>query len=77
MEDTERKNPAATDTQTAARQDEATSDDTLSDLDETQSSLPTDGGNSGASDSASTPAPDGIPATSNERADGGDSGDPM
>jgi len=77
MEDGKEKEAVAADTGNAARQDEATSDDTLSDLNETQSALPTDGGDSGASDSTSTPAPDGIPATSNERADGGDSGDPM
>jgi len=77
MEDGKEKEAVAADTGNTARQDEATSDDTLSDLDETQTALPTDGGNSGASDSASTPAPDGIPETNNERGDGGDSGDPM
>jgi hypothetical protein len=60
MEDGKEKEAVAADTGNAARQDEATSDDTLSDLDETQSALPTDGGNSGASDSASTPPPMGF-----------------
>ena len=70
-----------TSAQTAARQDEATSSDTLSDLQQTQTdsaAASTESENSGASDSSSAPAPDGTPDTSRGgSADGRDSGGPM
>jgi hypothetical protein len=63
--------------QTAARQDEATSSDTLSDLQQTDSTA-SQGETSGASDSHSAPAPDGTPDTTHgESGDGRDSGGPM
>ncbi|HEX8423484.1 MAG TPA: hypothetical protein VF634_08735 [Pyrinomonadaceae bacterium] len=63
--------------QSAARQDEATNSDTLSDLQKTQTdSAQSD--TSGASDSASAPAPDGTPdPAGGGTADGRDSGGPM
>jgi hypothetical protein len=64
--------------QTAARQDEATSSDTLSDLQQTQTDPAAQGKTSGASGSSSAPAPDGTPDTSRGgTADGRDSGGPM
>ena len=77
---------AAKDTsaETAARQDEATSSDTLSDLQQTQTdstaaAAQSDAsGASGSSSSSSAPAPDGTPDTSRGgSADGRDSGGPM
>ena len=72
-----------TNAQTAARQDEATSSDTLSDLQQTQTDSAAAnntarGETSGASSSSSTPAPDGTPdASRGGSADGRDSGGPM
>lgn len=65
--------------QTAARHDEATSSDTLSDLRQTETdSAAAQGETSGASDSESAPAPDGTPDTTRGgTADGRDSGGPM
>ena len=68
--------------QTAARQDDATSSDTLSDLQQTQTdsnaSSSSPGETSGASDSKSAPAPDGTPDTTRGGSgDGRDSGGPM
>jgi hypothetical protein len=62
--------------QTAARQDEATSSDTLSDLQQTQID------SNASSNSKSAPAPDGTPDTtrggnSSSSGDGRDSGGPM
>lgn len=70
MEHTERKNPAATDTQTAARQDEATSADTLSDLQDSQTDAPASQSGTAGDAANSTPAPDGMPDTT-----GSDHGD--
>jgi hypothetical protein len=83
MEEAKQTKPGAgsddTSTQNAARQDEATSSDTLSDLGQTQTdSAAAQSGTSGASDSNSAPAPDGMPdTTSGESGDGRDSGGPM
>jgi hypothetical protein len=81
MEETKETKPDAdTDAQTAARHEDATSSDTLSDVQETQSdpgsSQP---GDSGSSSATSTPAPDGTPAPSGGggAADGRDTGGPM
>lgn len=64
--------------ETAARQDEATSSDTLSDLQQSQTDSAAQGNTSGASDSSSAPAPDGTPDPSRGgSADGRDSGGPM
>lgn len=65
--------------QTAARQDEATSSDTLSDLQQGQTdSATSQGETSGGSDSESAPAPDGTPDTTRGgTADGRDTGGPM
>ena len=74
---------AAKDTsaETAARQDEATSSDTLSDLQQTQTdstAATSESETSGASGSSPAPAPDGTPDTSRGgSADGRDSGGPM
>jgi hypothetical protein len=70
---------ADTATQTAARHDDATSGDTLSDLQQTQTdSATTQSETSGASDSSSAPSPDGTPDTTRGgTADGRDSGGPM
>ncbi|MGI9105540.1 MAG: hypothetical protein ACR2G4_04745 [Pyrinomonadaceae bacterium] len=66
MQDTERKNPAATETQTAARQDEATSGDTLSNLQDSQTDAPApQSGTTGDASTNATPAPDGTPDTAN------------
>jgi hypothetical protein len=70
---------ADTGAQTAARHEEATSGDTLNDLQQTQ----TDSGVAGSetsesSGSSSAPSPDGMPDnTSGGTADGRDSGGPM
>ena len=83
MDEAKRTKPDAgsddTSAQSAARQDEATSSDTLSDLQKTQTgSAAAPGETSGASDSASAPAPDGTPdSTRGGTADGRDSGGPM
>jgi hypothetical protein len=83
MEEAKQTKPGAheddTSAQTAARQDEATSSDTLSDLQQTQTdSAASLGETSGASDSKSAPAPDGTPDTTRgSTADGRDSGGPM
>jgi hypothetical protein len=71
-----RNDPSA---QTAERQDEATSSDTLSDLQQGQADSATaQGETSGASDSESAPAPDGTPDTTRGgTADGRDTGGPM
>jgi hypothetical protein len=64
----------------AARREEATSSDTLSDLRQTQNASPAaqEGGADGSSDSASAPSPDGAPDNaSGGTADGKDSGGPM
>ena len=83
MDKTKGANPTAgdadTDAQTVARQQEATSSDTLSDLQETQSDPSTSQtGSSGSSGSSSTPSPDGAPDTTRGgTADGRDTGGPM
>jgi hypothetical protein len=83
MEEAKQTKPGAesddTSAQTDARQEEATSSDTLSDLQQTQSdSAASPGETSGASDSKSAPAPDGTPDTARgSTADGKDSGGPM
>jgi hypothetical protein len=66
-------------THNAARHEEATSSDTLSDLQQTQTdSTAAQSGASAASDSSSAPSPDGTPdTTSGVTADGRDSGGPM
>ncbi len=63
----------------SARQEEATSSDTLSDLQQTQAdTTASTGETSESSDSSSTPSPDGTPDTASGRtADGKDSGGPM
>lgn len=67
-----------TSAETAARQDEATSSDTLNDLQQNQTDSAAQSKTSGASDSSSAPAPDGTPDTSRDgSADGRDSGGPM
>jgi hypothetical protein len=66
-----------TSAQNAARHDEATSSETLSDLKQTQPAT-TQGETSGAPDSNSAPAPDGTPDTTRgDSGDGRDSGGPM
>ena len=68
-----------TSAQNAARHDEATSSETLSDMKQTQPA-PAQGETSGASrDSNSAPAPDGTPDTArgSNSGDGRDSGGPM
>ena len=83
MEEAKETQPAAsdadTDAQTSARHDEATSSDTLSDLQQAQAdSVPTQSAISDASDSSTAPSPDGMPDTNNGgTADGKDSGGPM
>ena len=82
MEEAKQTKPTTgedTDTQTAARHEDATSSDTLSDMQETQSdSGSSQSGSSGSSNSTSTPAPDGMPGNSGDgTADGKDSGGPM
>jgi hypothetical protein len=68
-----------TSAQNAARHDEATSSETLSDIKQTQTQPATaQDETSGASDSKSAPAPDGTPDTTRGgTADGRDSGGPM
>ncbi|MCA1555725.1 MAG: hypothetical protein LC747_03445 [Acidobacteria bacterium] len=70
---------AVTGAQTAARHNEATSSDTLSDLQQTQiDSASTQSETSDASDSSSAPSPDGSPDTTRGgTGDGRDSGGPM
>jgi hypothetical protein len=74
---------ADTGAQTAARHDEATSGDTLSDLQQAQtdpaaSQGRTSGSGDSTSDSSSAPSPDGMPDnTGGGTADGRDSGGPM
>jgi Flp pilus assembly protein TadG len=70
---------ADTGAQTAARQEEATSGDTLNDLQQTQNDAGASGGEtSESSDASSAPSPDGMPDnTSGENADVRDSGGPM
>jgi hypothetical protein len=83
MDEAKQTKPAAanddTSAQSAARQDEATSSDTLSDLQQSQTdSAASQSETSGASDSTSAPAPDGTPDTARGgTADGRDSGGPM
>ena len=83
MDEAKQTNPATEDTDTgaqnAARQEEATSSDTLSDLQQSQTgSAASQGGTSDASDSSSAPSPDGMPDnTGGGTADGKDSGGPM
>jgi len=83
MEEAKERKPITTDAdtgaQTAARHDEATSSDTLSDLQQTQTdSATTQSETSEASDSSSAPSPDGTPDTNRgSTADGRDSGGPM
>ena len=86
MDEAKQTNPAATadaaDTgaqKTAARQEEATSSDTLSDLQQTQTDADASpGATSESSDSSSAPSPDGTPDTARGgTADGRDSGGPM
>jgi hypothetical protein len=83
MEEAKQTKPSAenddTSAQTAARQDEATSSDTLSDLQQTQNdSAASQSETSDTSDAKSAPAPDGTPDTTRGgTADGRDSGGPM
>ncbi|HEX8129575.1 MAG TPA: hypothetical protein VF527_10775 [Pyrinomonadaceae bacterium] len=84
MDEAKQKNPATADAdtdapKTAARQEEATSSETLSDLQQTQIDSPaSQGGTSESSDSSSAPSPDGTPDTTRGgTADGRDSGGPM
>ncbi|MDQ1612683.1 MAG: hypothetical protein QOG00_2614 [Pyrinomonadaceae bacterium] len=84
MDEGKQTNPNAdaadTGAQTAARQEEATSSDTLSDLQGSQTDTPaSQGGASESSDSSNAPSPDGTPDTSSGggTADGKDSGGPM
>jgi hypothetical protein len=83
MEEAKQTNSGAgsddTSAQTAERQDEATSSDTLSDLQQGQADpAASQSETSGASDSESAPAPDGTPDTTRGgTADGRDSGGPM
>jgi hypothetical protein len=84
MDEAKQSNPGSDTENTGARQAEATSSDTLSDLQQAQADTTTSTGEtstgetSRSSDSSSAPAPDGTP--DNERggtADGRDSGGPM
>ncbi len=70
---------ADTGAQTVARQEEATSGETLNDLQQTQTdSSASQSETSESSDSTSAPSPDGMPDnTSGENADVRDSGGPM
>jgi hypothetical protein len=84
MDETKQTNPPPADTaDTAAhndaRHEEATSSDTLSELQRTQTDpAASQGGTSASSDSSSAPSPDGMPdTTSGGTADGRDSGGPM
>ncbi|MDX6270245.1 MAG: hypothetical protein QOD28_1468 [Acidobacteriota bacterium] len=83
MDEGKQTNPNAdaadTGAQTAARQEEATSSDTLRDLQESQTDTPaSQGGTSESSDSSNAPSPDGTPDTSSGRtADDKDSGGPI
>ncbi len=81
MDEPKQTNPPASDAgtgaQTAARREEATSTDTLSELQKTQTDSPAyQSATSASSDSA--PSPDGTPDnTGDGTADGRDSGGPM
>ena len=79
MEEAKKTKPDAG-AETAARHDEATSSDTLSDVQQTQTDSATmQSGTSDASDSSSAPSPDGTPDTTRGggTADGRDTGGPM
>ncbi|HEX8633819.1 MAG TPA: hypothetical protein VF703_06680 [Pyrinomonadaceae bacterium] len=79
MDEAKQTNPPKTDAdtgaQTDARHEEATSHETLSDLQETQiDSAASQSATSESSDSSSLPSPDGMPDATGG---GGDSDDPM
>ena len=85
MEGTKDANAAGTRGETEAqptpRQEEATSDETLADLEETRADAATGKGGSagaGGSTETSSPSPDGAPDSARGgRADGSDTGGPM
>lgn len=84
MDEAKQTNPGsgAADTgaqENAARREEATSSETLNDLQQSQADTAASTGESSeSSDSSSTPSPDGMPdTTGGHTADGRDSGGPM
>ncbi|HEX8456837.1 MAG TPA: hypothetical protein VF656_05925 [Pyrinomonadaceae bacterium] len=79
MDEAKQANPGSDTEKTGARQAEATSSDTLSDLQQAQADPTTSTGEtSRSSDSSSAPSPDGTPGNEHGgTADGRDSGGPM